>query len=352
MKNQDVQKIDNLQRIERDSLGIRWNITRFCNYSCDFCIQGSKEEKRKAAQTESSDTRKKIANKLTVWIEQNISASQIVDLSIIGGEATALPDFLETMSTLVNCQFKGMIYFHLTTNFFRSSKYLTDLCNLFNGHKNRILWLNASFYRNYTTPEIFDQKVRALQRFIIHEKPFHLWQRLFSRVFGLSFVPQLTGILHLSVGWPILDDDSYFEYMKYKEAATQGVNVYPIIMRYYPVTLSEEVQEALKSKSKDGRIRVQTTAGDLIVFQSIQHLGLQLEDAETFQPMGYLCDAGQSCFSVLPDGSVIRCPSFPTPTDFHMGNILDETFQPLKAPAVCHANHCSCQYFKHIERPQ
>ena len=331
---------------------IRWMVTNFCNYACDFCIQGSSETKKEAAQTESPETRRIIASKLAEWIEKNINPHQMVELYLIGGEVTALQDFAQLLSTLVNCKFKGVMFFYLTTNLSRPGRYYEDLCQQFSGRNNRFLSIGASFYRAYTTSEEFGNKLQGLQRFIVHQKHFFPLQRLSTLLFGRGLVPSHGRNLFLDAGWPILDDDSYQKYLIFKkETANSGLSVNPIIMRDYPVTLSSDVQEALKSKNHGGRTRVTSVTGDIVYLSNIQQLGFMLDDVDKFCPQGYVCDAGKDSFSISPDGSVMRCPSLYPPKDFYMGNIADGSFELLNESCVCHANHCSCNYYKQIVWP-
>lgn len=353
MKNQDVLKIENLKRIKLNTFCIRWMVTNFCNYACDFCIQGSREMKQKATQIESPETRRIIATKLAEWIEKNVSPHQMVELSMIGGEVTALQDFTQMLSILVNCKFKGVMFFNLTTNLSRPGSYYEDLCQQFYGRNNRFLSISASFYRAYTTSEVFGNKLQGLQRFVVYQKYFLPLQRLFTLLFGRGFVPSHGKNLFLSVGWPILDDDSYKEYLIFKEkTAKMGFPVNPIIIRDYPVTLSSDVQEALKSKRQSDGIRATTITGDMVYLRNIQQLGFMLDDVEKFCPQGYVCNAGKDSFSISPDGSVMRCPSLYPPKDFYMGNIADGSFKLLKEACVCYANHCSCNYYKQIVWPK
>ncbi len=353
MYNQDVLKIENLRRIKLNTFCIRWMVTNFCNYACDFCIQGSREAKKKAAQTESPETRKMVASKLAEWIEKKVSPHQIVELYLIGGEVTALQDFAQLLSTLVNCKFKGVMIFYLTTNLSRPGSYYGDLCKQFFGRNNRFLSISASFYKAYTTPEVFGNKLQGLQRFIVHQTHFFPIQRLSTRLLGRGLVPLHGRNLFLSVGWPILDDDSYQEYLIFKKkTASFGFPVNPIIMRDYPVTLSSDVQEALKSKNQSIGIRVTTVTGDRVYLRNIQQLGFMLDDVEKFCPNGYICNAGKDSFSISTDGTVMRCPSLHPLKDFYMGNIAAGTFELQKEACVCHANHCSCNYYKQIVWPK
>lgn len=109
MKNEDIKTILDLGRKKQKKFLIRWEVTRFCNYSCDFCIQGSQEMHLKASRTESASVRKEIAIALASFIEHNFHFFQTVSIRLIGGEVTALPDFKELLLILVNSKFRGRI---------------------------------------------------------------------------------------------------------------------------------------------------------------------------------------------------------------------------------------------------
>ncbi len=358
MKNNEVHSIQNLNRKALNSIAIRWEVTRFCNYSCDFCIQGTKEMHQKASNEEKPSIRKTIAESLAYYVENSINRHRIVEIQLIGGEVTALPDFKDLLSVLVNCRFPGGIIFYITTNFSRPACYFSDLFKLFSGRSNRSLFVSASFYSRYTSAETFGNKMKELHAEINKpvNKYFRLrWRLLASMPIWIHSMPKWQNVF-ISVGWPILDDDSYYNYRKFQmEFGPYARQVFPIIIRDYPVILSSGVQNALKgigaSRKKAGNsIRVKFDGGTNMYFSNIQHLGYHLSDVEKFCPWGYFCDAGRNSFSICPDGTTMRCPALNPPAEFCLGRLNEGSVRLLQRAAVCHSLHCSCNSFSEIEK--
>ena len=358
MNNDEVAQVNNLGRYQLNSFVIRWELTRFCNYSCDFCVQGSHESHLKAFQSESGERRKMIAASIARYIERFIPAGKIVEISLIGGEITALPDFKDNLAEIVNCNFRGIIIIRITTNFSRPSRYFSDLFELFHGRSDRALFVSASFYRRYTAPDAFGKKLRAL--FEETDKPVKRYFRLRQRL--LSFIPGRKPFfknwqnVFISVGWPILDDDSYRDFRQFqKDYGRYARQVFPIIIRNYPVALSDSIRAALKTNGASGSpagnsLEVKLADGRKMYFSNMPNLGNHISDAGKFCPYGYLCDAGCNSMSIAPDGRVLRCPTIDAPDDFYLGNITDDSFRLLDKSAVCHSGHCSCNSFKTIRK--
>lgn len=353
MTNSDILEIDNLPRLYRHALVIRWELTRFCNYACDFCIQGSHALHMQAAREESPKDRKEIATRLAAYVEKHVHARQMVEIHLIGGEVTALPDFPELMEVIAGCQFRGNIDIHLTTNFFRPSDYWKNLFSLFSGKAGRRLFINASFYKRYTTEGEFAQKINDLTPFLALPggNPFSILRyRLLPLFWGRAAVASDAEQVYLGVGWPILDDASYHAFLSFKSRYGHLLHsVNPIIIRNYPVPVSEEIRDRLNGNEGSKNLRVLFRRGGKRYFHNIQQLGNWLADAGHFCPSGYICDAGKNSFSISPDGTVSRCPVLNPPADFQLGSFLDGSFRLLRKPAVCSADHCSCNYFRKIQ---
>ena len=353
MYNKEIRKIVNVRRRLINTFVIRWQMTFLCDYACDFCIQGSRLDHLDASKTESYAKRKAIADSLKSFIETKIPKGKIVELFLIGGEVTVLPDFMSLLSDLVNCRFEGTIVFHITTNLSKSGKYYADIVRLFSGHPDRILFLSASFYRQYTTEEIVAEKVAEMDRLDNFSlfKGFRFCRWLLMSVFGRLPLWLYQRNVFFSVGWPILDDESYYAHKKFMRIVP---STSPIIMRDYPVKLSDGVRKALRegldSQSKWSGIAVYLRNKTKCYFKDIQQLGYQLEDKDKFCPDGYLCDAGHDSFSIDNDGKVWRCPSIGHPSDFFMGDLTKGSFSLFKKYTVCHSSHCSCSYYKIIKK--
>lgn len=61
MKNAEIETVENLRQ-DKGLFDIRWRVTTLCNYQCDFCIQGTREEHLRQAEGESEQLRKKSVN--------------------------------------------------------------------------------------------------------------------------------------------------------------------------------------------------------------------------------------------------------------------------------------------------
>ena len=353
MRNDQVKKIINIPRWFMNSVVIRWQVTSLCNYQCDFCIQGSRETHLLASKKESKEIREEIVGNLVRYIEEKVSPRTAVELYLIGGEVTILKDFYHVLERFVNCAFKGHIIIYLTTNYSRESSYYSSLCELFKGRKNRTFNIHASYYTDYALPEAFGSKVMALSPFLSKER----WTTRLVSIrlaamfrFMRCFVKEKN--VFMTVGIPILDDGSWQLLERFK-SVFQGsaVHVNPIIIRNYKTSLSNKVENRLKtSGGVSKKLLVSFFKGGRKFYKNIQQLGLALEDSDgRFSPIGYYCDAGQKCFSVSSDGAVCRCPamsdsSVMIPGQF-LGDVKNIETSLLSAPEICDAGHCSCNYF-------
>ncbi len=353
MRSDQVKKIVNMPRRFMKSVVIRWQVTSLCNYQCEFCIQGSRETHILAAKDESLNKRNEITENLIRFIETKISPRTAVELYLIGGEVTILKDFREIVSRFVNCGFKGHIIIYLTTNLSRDSDYFSSLCELFRNKKNRTFNFFASYYSNYSSPDAFRFKVSGLSCFLSKES----WQ---SRLFAIKLVSKFLfpswlikkENVFMTIGIPILNDDSWLLLEDFRSVYhNSAVHVNPIIIRNHETNLSENVIRQLKKSGRGARkVIVSFYKGVRRNYKNIQQLGIDLDDSNgRFSPLGYYCDAGQRCFSVSSNGDVWRCPAlsvFSSSVRNHfLGDIKDIDSILLSAPAVCGADHCSCNYF-------
>jgi hypothetical protein len=353
MKNAQVKKIINLPRLFMNSIVIRWQVTSLCNYQCDFCIQGSRETHLQAAKEESLAKRQEITDNLVRYIETKVPARTAVELYLIGGEVTILKDFRDIVARFVNCGFKGHIIIYLTTNLSRDSSYYSSLSELFKDKRNRTFNLHASYYVNYISPEAFRHKVTDLSPYLSKER----WQnRLLTIKLGAMFRSQGLFVkrenVFMTIGVPILNDDSWhlledFRSFYHKSA----VHANPIIIRDYETSISDNVLARLKSSGGSSKkLVVSFLNGGRKRYKNIQQLGIDLDDTDgRFYPAGYICDAGQRCFSVSSNGSVWRCPVLSDSSLASKGHLLGDIngidSELLSSPAVCGAGHCSCNYF-------
>ena len=63
MKNEEIKMIENLS-IDKKMYRIRWDVTYLCNYRCDFCIQGNRDNHLKRSEGESQEIRGQICDKI------------------------------------------------------------------------------------------------------------------------------------------------------------------------------------------------------------------------------------------------------------------------------------------------
>lgn len=355
MRNADVRSIVN-GGVAPDEFVLRWQVTYACNYSCDFCIQGSHEAHLEAARTESREKRAAVCAGIVRFLEEECGAYPVVHLHLIGGEVTILPDFLDMLERFVTCSYPGELIVHLTTNLSMGEDLFQRAIDIVRSRDRRRLELFASFYSRYTTQEEFEAKMTALARYassgtshaaiVVGKALGKVRGRLAKAKAGGSPGPGQQ--VSLSVEYPILDDECYRNYLELRQRARGLFNVRPVIIRNAGVTLSEETATALKKTGK-GKVKVTFSDGSVQAFQGIQQLGLMLEDVERFCPAGYLCDAGVRCVSVQPDGQVWRCPSLPKEPAFSMGSITDEEFTRYINSQICNGDHCSCNYYHCIQ---
>ena len=356
MRSDQVRKIINIPRRFMNSVVIRWQVTSLCNYQCDFCIQGSRETHFLAAKEESIEKRNEITEDLVRYIETKVSPRTAVELYLIGGEVTILKDFREIVSRFVNCAFKGHIIIYLTTNLSRDLDYFSSLCELFKGKRNRTFNLHASYYINYISPDAFKSKVSGLSGYLSKER----WQDRLVAIKLVSLPCFPTRLIKrrnvfLTIGIPVLNDDSWRLLEDFRSVyRDSAVHVNPIIIRNHETNLSESVVERLrKSGGLSRKLIVSFSGGERRRYKNIQQLGIDLEGSDgRFSPLGYYCDAGQKCFSISTNGSVWRCPvlsDLSSPVKGHLlGDIKNIDSALLSAPAVCGADHCSCNYFTTI----
>ena len=340
MKSSDISRIENLA-FDGQALEIRWRVTTLCNYRCDFCIQGNREEHLRQARGESADTREAICRRLVEWIEAQ-KKFDFVKIALIGGEVTCLKDFPQLLKTLCECRFRGEISFHITTNFSQSAEYFKRLCDMAQGsaHRRRLI-LSASFYPEYTTREAFCGKLREIEEYA---------RKISARRSPLDALMRRKADRRcfFSAGIPIFSDRDYEEFLDIRSGFEgTGVIVAPIAIRKYPTDISEKrTEDMLRFEKKS--LRVTDGAGQEAMYQNIQALGVALEDGDSFRPTGYRCDAGVHNFWVDAFGNVKRCPAIGS--TMGLGSLLDGSFHLLDEPSVCTSDHCSCSQFGRIEK--
>ncbi|MBR3311807.1 MAG: radical SAM protein [Solobacterium sp.] len=342
MKNTDIQKIEN-PGFKENVFDIRWRVTTFCNYQCDFCIQGTREEHLRQAQGESRQIRSRICDEIIKLVE-SLKGYHTVNINLIGGELTILPDFPQILDKLASCRFPGKIRFYITTNFSQDAGYFCRLCGIIQKKpvwKRRRLFIAASFYSAYTDIQTFSGKLMEVYSYA---NPFRHRHGKLSEL-----CRRLRNTVDLSAGIPILNDEDYAVFTEMRETfKNTGVSINPILIRNYETNVLPETTKKLLD-SADKRIKVTTGNGQEFMYQNIQALGAALEGTDSFCPRGYLCDAGIHSIWIDAFGHVNRCPAIGS--RMHLGNILNEGFHLLDSPEICTSDHCSCSQYGKIEKP-
>ena len=335
MKNSDVRTIEKI-KFKKDLLGIRWRVTTLCNYQCDFCIQGDREEHLRQAMGESSGLRNRICDAIVRLIESADREYRVIRMDLIGGEVTILKEFPDILERLARADFSGEMRFSITTNFSADAEYFRRMLDQFRagaGNRKRTLSIAASFYPEYVTIDSFKGKLREIYAYA-GTRPGAL-----KAVLGkLGLIKD--GWLKLSVGIPIVDDKDFEQYVGLKEEyGDTGIRIFPIIIRNYDTNLSEEKLQGIIEREKK-QLKVTDVNGNTMFFPTIRELGASLDNTDSFCPAGYLCDAGIRNIWIDAFGNVKRCPALGS--TMFMGSILDGTFKLLKGPQICTSDHCSC----------
>ncbi len=324
---------------------IRWNMTKLCNYYCDFCIQGNKNKHLNDSIDENSGTRKIICDKIIYFIENELEGLyDNVSVYLIGGEVTLLNDFLIIVSRIVNSKFSGNIKIHITTNLSKNIDYLNELQKIFIGIDNRYLSLSASYYKEFTSYKQFIKKINTfklnnfIKRFICKKTN----NKMFSKKSNIN----------LNISYPLICDGDYKKYkiFKFRQIIkrilyTSNYKVNYIIIRNYKKTISNELLEKLKN-NKYKNIKVTFEKNSIKYFSSITEMGHQLYNNRIFNPYGYICDSGINNISIDNKGMVFRCPSYKNKDEMY--SLFTNDLKMNDEPFVCLNSNCTCNYFKKI----
>lgn len=353
MNNEDILKIENL-KYSSDAYVIRWNMTRLCNYYCDFCIQGDKSKHIKDSNGESKKIRYEIALKLVKFIEEKLNNKyNSLHIYLIGGEITMLSDFLDIFNILLNVKFSGDIEFHITTNLSCKEELLKNLKSTFLNVKskyNRKLSISASYYREFTTEKDFIKKIKILYnnssiRYYLTSKKnkFKNSKLIYKYLNYLAKKP----IIVISISYPLIIDSDYELYKIFKSKYSKYANtINYIIIRNYKKSISNDLKDRL-SHSNRKRIKLTTKTGKIHYLSSTSKIGLLINKTKHFNPKGFLCDSGINSISIDSKGIVSRCPSCSNLTI--VGNILKDDMDILKNKISCPSLSCSCDYYHIIE---
>lgn len=356
MKKEDILEIENLSN-GNEMYFIRWNLTRLCNYYCDYCIQGNKMKHIQDSTGESEEIRKKICDKLIEFIENKLNPNfKKLRIFLIGGEVTLLNDFISILTKLVNCKFDGRMEFHITTNLSANIDILRKMKEIFINKKNRYLSISTSYYKEFTSEKEFTDKAKFLYKgsslrydgkknilgLIIHRLPGILFS-----CFGKTKKNHIN--LFLAIGYPLVFDEDYKSYLKFRRKYKKCSNtVNYIIIRNYKHTISDKLKNKL-SKKNGHKIKLTLKNGQVYRYSNTVKMGLSLEN-KRFIPKGLLCDSGIYNISIGNLGNISRCSSCEKLTT--IGNILTDELELLQEKIVCPSMQCNCSYYHIITQSE
>ncbi len=349
MKNEDIKLIENIKYGD-DTFVLRWHMTRICNYDCKFCIQGNKKNKILSSKGESHKLRMEIADKIIEFIENDLNKNfNKLNIFLIGGEVTILPDFIDILKKFINVKFDGNVIIHITTNNSASEETLIKIKDLFNNVEKRYFSYSASFYKDYTTIEQFMDKLKILYS---NKRLYHIacimekykLKTLSKKMKKFLKKPPIS----VSVGYPILNDSDYFNFIKAKKKYKNKVDtINPIIIRKYDTDLSLKFRNKL-AKSDKKFIKVTLVNGEKRYFTNTQKLSLVITDKDYFDTSDFICDAGIRNISIDNVGDICRCPTVRSKAI--RGNVLKDKIELLDKPEKCQSNRCNCSYYRKIGR--
>lgn len=352
MKTTDILRVERIDRGKNTFL-IRWQMTYLCNYSCDFCIQGDRAYHLEKAKHESAQIREKICENLIRFIEGTlIEKAERIELYLVGGEVTALKDFIPILERLIKANFPGEIKITITTNLSMSEDDCRKVAAILKGKKKRSLSLQCSYYADFAKEEEFFGKIKALTCRTRFRQALEKMKALKQRAFYQKVLLKLfykENNLRIGIGYPLRNDDDYLQYLQFCDRHAEYKDViHSIVIRDYKTSVSRSVKEKLKnSEEVDKKIKVTLKDGRVEYFSNNNNIGLILDEEPYFQPHGFLCDIGNRSMTIGPQGNMSRCVSSVDETLF--GNICTQPPEFLPEKIRCQAKRCACAYYSLIE---
>ena len=359
MKSRDIVKIENLNR--GNSFIIRWSLTYLCNYSCDFCIQGNKKNHIEKSKNESIKIRTKICDNLIKFIENELNHKyDSINLYLLGGEITILNDFLDIIEKIVNCKFEGKISIKITTNLSCSLDTIKKLVSIFNKKYPylRELHLNASYYKEFAKEEEFISKIKLLSSNhkvnkkgikIIYSKIKKLFRKFRNNKI-LDKMKNKVERIYVSIGYPVKCDDDYKEFIKFKKKYKNIVsNIHIIVIKRYKTSISDKLKKRIVKELKTEKvIKVTFNNNESVFCENNNQIALYLDNEDSFNSKGYLCDVGLQNISISNMGLISRCQSCKEKSV--IGNMLDNNFKLPTSKYICPITSCNCNYYHIIEK--
>ena len=365
MKSSDIIRVENSLRTD-DIFTIRWNITYLCNYSCKFCIQGDKNMHILKSKGESREIREKICDNLIKFIETEINGKyKEIEIYPVGGEITILPDFLEIMTKLAECKFKGPLKIHITTNLSADKELLSSLVKIFNFKYpyQRILEVSASYYKEYTTEDEFINKVKLLygkdnlrnktigklfnNKNIVNKIRKILGKKLFRK--GRKVINKIQPI-YVNIGYPLCTDEDCSDYIKFvKKYGHVARKINFTIIREYEKSISTRLKKKIDKKYyKSDIIKVTDKNGKQYFLSNTDEIAILLDEDKRFNPKNYMCNVGINSINIDNLGIVSRC--LLCKNDTIIGDMKEGNIDLPTTRFLCTSTKCACNFYNLIEK--
>ena len=348
MKSGDIIKVENLKS-DDDTYVIRWNITKLCNYYCDFCIQGSKKLHLEESKNESKELRKEICDKLIDFIENKIDKKYShLKIDLIGGEVTILPDFYDILKRIVECKYSGKMEIKLKTNLSFDNNLVKKIKSLFRTNNRKII-ISATYYKKFTTEKNFIKKVK-----LFHRDKNYLFEYTSSYKKNIKKMIQDFLILiklknvqantSTTINYPLIQDKDYFDYLNFRKKYQKYADrILFLSIRDYKEEISNELKERIANVDNKKDIKVTLKDKQILYFPNTSRIEY-LIDTKHFDPYGYICDAGIHNICIDNKGKVTRCPR-------DQGNSITKAkLDLLDNTIICPYHDCHCFYYRTIKK--
>lgn len=272
---------------------IKCDITRRCNYSCEYCIQSKgRNKKNNSKELDASD---EVIDGLIKFLS---NTNEKFNVRLMGGEIFVHPRVFD----VINCILKNEHNLNITTNF---SFPLSTYQKIFDMNEKKCkIFLSLSLHLSQTTPDKFLSKLKELDSII--NKYDNCYYDVQSVVLenNLDDLKQIDKILNSEFGKNI----------HYQNLRENGENVY----------YDEKTENSIKAvKIKDQGFS-------------------KKKDIRWKNINGTTCSAGLKFFIIKIDGKVKRCYEDQRGLD-NIGNIKNpDKIKLLTRPYPCLGYKCNC----------
>ena len=349
MKSKDIIQVENL-KITDDDYIIRWNITRLCNYYCDFCIQGNKQKHLLESKGENKKLRKEICNNIVDFIENKLNGKYSkLYIELIGGEVTILPDFYEILEKLYTVNFDGKIKIKLKTNLSFDMNLIKKIKKLTEYNRKRQIIIGASYYKQYVTEKEFIKKVKALS---LRNKYVFFGQHLLKNRIKKKIQDILIKIklkekpsnISVYVVYPLINDNDYKEYLKFSKKYKRYIGkINYIVIRDYKETISDELKCKLAKADNEKVMKVSLKNKKCMYFSNTNQIS-HIVDEKLFNTFNYNCDAGIQSICIDNLGTITRCP------EYNNQNLTKINLDLNEKTIKCPYKECHCCYYRKITK--